>query len=158
MLVWIIFIAVISIFLAVDLGVFNKEAHVISTKEASKFTALWVSIALAFSGVIYWLYSGNHIENPTNLTPTDATLKYVTGYLIELSLSIDNIFVIAVIFKSFAIPQKFQHRVLFWGILGALVMRGLMIWLGVELVQKFSWMFYVLGAFLIILGTSAGSR
>jgi len=149
MLVWGIFIAVILIFLALDLGVFNRTPHIISTKEATKWTAIWVTISFLFSGVIYWLYSSGLIANSDNLTPTDATIKYITGYLIELSLSVDNIFVIAVIFTSFKIPQKYQHRVLFWGILGAIVFRALMIFFGIMLINKFSFTTYVFGAFLI---------
>lgn len=149
MLVWGIFIAVILIFLALDLGVFNRTPHIISTKEATKWTAIWVTISLLFSGVIYWLYSTNIINNVDGLTPTNATLKYITGYLIELSLSVDNIFVIAVIFSSFKIPLKYQHRVLFWGILGAIIFRGLMIYFGVMLINKFSWMTYIFGLFLL---------
>ena len=135
--------------LALDLGVFNKTPHIISTKEASKWTAIWVSLSLAFSGVIYWLYGTDYIANPNGLTQTGAALKFVTGYLIELSLSVDNIFVIAIIFASFKIPQKYQHRVLFWGILGAIIFRGLMISFGVVLINKFSWTTYLFGAFLI---------
>jgi tellurite resistance protein TerC len=149
MTVWIIFLIAISIFLALDLGVFNKNPHIISSKEASKWTILWVTLSFMFSGVIYLLYSGGYIENPTNLKPTDASLKYITGYLIELSLSADNIFVIAIIFSSFKIPQKYQHRVLFWGIIGAIIFRGLMIFLGVALINRFEWIIYVFGAFLI---------
>lgn len=149
MLVWGIFITVILIFLALDLGVFNRTPHIISTKEATKWTAIWVTISLLFSGVIYWLYLSNNIDNPDNLSATNATLKYVTGYLIELSLSVDNIFVIAVIFTSFKIPLKYQHRVLFWGILGAIIFRALMIFFGVLLINKFSFTTYVFGAFLI---------
>jgi tellurite resistance protein TerC len=125
---------------------------VISTKEASAWTAVWVSVAIAFSGVIYLLYGSDLVQNPTDLTPINAAVKYLTGYLIELSLSIDNIFVIAVIFKSFKIPQKFQHRVLFWGILGAIVFRALTILFGVGLINRFDWMIYVFGAFLIYTG------
>lgn len=149
MLVWTAFLALIFIFLALDLGVFNKNPHIISSKEAGRWTALWVTLSFLFSGVVYWLYQNGHVDNPTNLTAADALTKYITGYLIELSLSIDNIFVIAVIFSSFRIPQKYQHRVLFWGILGAIVFRGIMIWFGVLLIQKFTWMTYVFGAFLI---------
>ncbi|WP_372792471.1 TerC family protein [Lutibacter sp.] len=149
MLVWGIFIAFILLFLALDLGVFNKTPHIISTKEASVWTGIWVLISLLFSGIIYWLYSTNVINNVDNLSPTNATLKYITGYLIELSLSIDNIFVIAVIFTSFKIPLKYQHRVLFWGILGAIVFRAFMIFFGVILIKKFSFTTYVFGAFLI---------
>ncbi|QNJ98768.1 TerC family protein [Constantimarinum furrinae] len=149
MIVWGIFIAVIILFLALDLGVFNRKAHVIKTKEAAIWTSIWVTIGLGFSGLIYWLFAEGLVENPTGLSPNTALLKYITGYLIELSLSIDNVFVIAVIFSSFGIPEKYQHRVLFWGILGALVFRGLMIVFGVTLINKFDWIIYVFGAFLL---------
>lgn len=149
MIIWIIFVTLILIFLALDLGVFNRTPHIISTKEASIWTGIWVTISFLFSGVIYWLYSGNIIDNVDNLTATDAVLKYITGYLIEISLSIDNIFVIAVIFASFKIPLKYQHRVLFWGILGAIVFRALMIFFGVILIKKFSFTTYVFGVFLL---------
>ena len=150
MIVWILFLVAVFIFLALDLGVFNKTPHIISSKEAGKWTALWVSLSFAFSGVIYWLYNIGYIENPDQLTPGDAVVKYITGYLIELSLSVDNIFVIAVIFASFRIPQKYQHRVLFWGIMGAIVFRGLMIMFGVMLINRFHWATYVFGIFLIL--------
>lgn len=149
MIVWILFLAVIFIFLALDLGVFNKTPHIISSKEAGIWTGVWVTLSFAFSGVVNLLYSNELIANPTGIKPSEATIKYITGYLIELSLSIDNIFIIAVIFASFKIPQKYQHRVLFWGILGAIVFRGLMIFFGVVLINKFSWMTYLFGAFLL---------
>lgn len=149
MIVWIIFLAAIVLFLALDLGVFNKTPHIISTKEASKWTAIWVILSFLFSGVIYWLYANTYISNPDKLKPAAASIKYITGYLIELSLSVDNIFVIAIIFSSFKIPQKYQHRVLFWGIMGAIVFRGLMIYFGVLLINKFSWTTYIFGVFLI---------
>lgn len=149
MTVWIIFIASILLFLALDLGVFNKNPHVISSKEAGVWTAIWVTLSFVFSGVVYWLYQNAYISNPEQYTPTIASMKFITGYLIELSLSVDNIFVIAVVFSSFRIPQKYQHRVLFWGILGAIVFRGLMIFFGVILINKFSWMTYVFGVFLL---------
>ena len=151
MLIWGIFIAFIIIFLALDLGVFNRTPHIIKTKEAAIWTGIWVTVALAFSGVIYWLFTDPGLyANPENYTPNEAILKYITGYLIELSLSIDNVFVIAVIFSSFAIPAKYQHEVLFWGILGAIVFRALMILFGVALINKFDWIVYVFGAFLLI--------
>jgi len=149
MWVWILFIALVIVFLALDLGVFHKNEHVIKSKEAGIWTAVWVSVALGFSGVIYWLFSSGLVANPTDLTPNNAVLKYVTGYLIELSLSIDNVFVIAVIFSAFKIPPLYQHRVLFWGILGAIVFRGLMIVFGVALITKFEWIIYVFGVFLL---------
>ena len=148
-MIWVLFISMIIVFLAIDLGIFNRDAHVISMKEASYWTSLWVTIALSFTGVIYYIYTQGLVANPTVLTPKDAAINYVTGYLIELSLSIDNIFVIAVIFSSFKIPLKYQHRVLFWGILGAIIFRALMILFGVALINRVSWMIYVFGVFLI---------
>jgi len=149
MIVWITFLATVFLFLALDLGVFNKTPHIITTKEASKWTAIWVTLSFLFSLVIYWLYGNNYISNPDGLKPAAASIKYITGYLIELSLSVDNIFVIAIIFSSFKIPQKYQHRVLFWGIMGAIIFRGLMIYFGVLLINKFSWTTYLFGLFLI---------
>ncbi len=149
MFIWTLFIVLILIFLALDLGIFNKEDHIIKTKEASIWTMVWVTIALAFSAIIYWLFSAELIENPTGLTPDNAVLKYLTGYLIELSLSIDNVFVIAVIFSAFKIPPIYQHRVLFWGILGAIVFRAIMIFFGVALISQFDWIIYLFGVFLI---------
>lgn len=148
-MVWIIFISVVCILLAIDLGVFNRKAHEISYKEAAKWTTLWVTLSLLFSGVIYWLYQDNHIANPENYTPKQAFWKYIQGYLLELSLSVDNIFVIAVIFRSFSIPKMYQHRVLFWGIIGAIVFRALMILFGIWLINKVDWVTYIFGAFLI---------
>lgn len=147
--VWVFFLLGIFFFLALDLGVFNRKAHIISVREASLWTAIWVTLSIMFSGAIYWLYANGIVDNVDVLKPMDASLKYITGYLIELSLSVDNIFVIAVIFGSFNIPQKYQHRVLFWGILGAIVFRALMIFFGVALIKKFSFTTYIFGAFLI---------
>ncbi|WP_035670739.1 TerC family protein [Flavobacterium sp. 83] len=149
MLVWISFLAAVLLFLSLDLGVFNKTPHIISSKEAGKWTAIWVTLSFLFSGVIYWLYGNNYISNPDGLKPIAASMKFITGYLIELSLSVDNIFVIAIIFSAFKIPKKYQHRVLFWGILGAILFRGLMIYFGVLLINKFSWTTYLFGAFLV---------
>jgi tellurite resistance protein TerC len=149
MIIWISFFVIIVIILALDLGVFNKTPHIISSKEATKWTVIWITISFLFAGVIYWIYGNGYIENPDQLKPLAASLKYITGYLIELSLSIDNIFVIAIIFSAFKIPQKYQHRVLFWGILGAIFFRGLMIYFGVLIINKFAWTTYLFGAFLI---------
>ena len=149
MWIWVSFIFLIVIFLALDLGVFNKTDHVIKAKEASIWTTVWVTVALSFSMVIYWLFSSGLIDNPTDLSPGNAVLKYITGYLIELSLSVDNVFVIAVIFSAFQIPPIYQHRVLFWGILGAIVFRALMIIFGVTLITQFHWIIYVFGIFLL---------
>lgn len=148
-MIWALFILMIIAFVAIDLGVFNKTPHVISVKEASIWTAIWVSLALLFSIVVYYIYKHGLVSNIQHLSPGDALLTYITGYLVELSLSIDNIFVIAVIFASFKIPMKYQHRVLFWGILGAIIFRGIMILFGVVLINRFSWMIYLFGIFLL---------
>lgn len=150
MVIWIVFIVFVLIALALDLGVFNRTPHVIKPKEAGIWTGIWVLSALLFTGIIYLSFQNNWLENPTNLTANEAVLKYITGYLIELSLSVDNIFIIAVIFSSFAIPPKYQHEVLFYGVLGAIVFRALMIVFGVTLINNFSWIIYVFGAFLIL--------
>ena len=149
MTLWLIFIAFIVVALALDLGVFNRSPHEIKTKEATIWTIVSVTVAVLFSGVIYLAFENKWIDNPTNLTPTNAVVKYITGYLIELSLSVDNIFLIALIFSSFQIAKKYQHEVLFYGVLGAIVFRALMIIFGVALITKFDWIIYVFGAFLI---------
>ncbi len=149
MIIWLVFLALIAILLALDLGVFHKSSHEVSTREALRWTALWVTISLLFSGVIYWLYSEEMIDNIDRLSPENAVLKYITGYIIEYSLSLDNIFVIAVIFSYFKIPRQYQHRVLFWGILGAVLFRGLMIVMGVVLIHQFKWMTLVFGLILL---------
>ncbi len=147
MLLWSIFIVFILFLLALDLGVFNRDNHVPSTREALRWTSLWAAVGVSFAVVVYYLYE-NHMGT-RDLTGGDAVLKYLSGYLVELSLSMDNVFVMALIFKYFKIPQQFQHRVLFWGILGALVFRGIMIGAGVWLMEQFQWMMYIFGAILI---------
>ncbi|GLB51887.1 membrane protein [Neptunitalea chrysea] len=149
MIVWIVFIALILVFLALDLGVFNKNAHVVSNKEAALWTVVWVSVALLFSLGIFFIYKYELIKNVEGLSASRAMIKYITGYLIELSLSVDNIFIIAVIFSSFKVPHKYQHRVLFWGIIGAILFRASMILFGVTLINKFEWLTYIFGGFLL---------
>lgn len=148
-MLWIIFLSLIAAALALDLGVFNKRPHVVSTREALSWTTLWVSLSLLFSGVVWLAYRNQWMESNDGLRPGGAVLTYITGYLIELSLSMDNIFVIAVIFKYFGVPKIYQHRVLFWGILGAVVFRAIMIVLGVALINQFSWMTFVFGLLLL---------
>ncbi|MET0397683.1 MAG: TerC family protein [Longimicrobiaceae bacterium] len=126
--------------LALDLGVFHKEAHEVSMKEAAGWSALWVSLALVFNFGIY------------RFMGPQAGLEFLTGYLIEKALSVDNIFVIVLIFSYFQVPPRYQHRVLFWGILGALLMRGGMIAAGAVLIERFHWIIYVFGAFLVFTG------
>ena len=141
---WAGFVAVVLVFLALDLGVFHRDARVVKFKEALGWTALWFALAFLFAFVLGpVLFPGWGKEE---------TLEFITGYIIELSLSMDNVFVIALIFTYFAVPLQYQHRVLFWGILGALLMRGAMIWLGTELITHFHWLLYVMGGFLVVTG------
>jgi len=148
-MIWILFSILILTLLAIDLMVLHKKGQTISHRKAAIETSLWVSVAFLFGGVIYALYDGGLVNNPENLTGTSAFIKYVTGYLVELSLSVDNLFVIAVIFTSFKIPAKNQHLVLFWGILGAVFFRAVLIGVGVLLIHQISWMTYVFGFFLL---------
>jgi tellurite resistance protein TerC len=155
---WIIFIAFILIMLALDLGVFHRKAHVVEFKESLIWSAVWITMGLAFGAYVYYAYETRAFGLGTAVDAVDGTLndgsaalvKYLTGYVIEKSLSVDNIFVIAMIFGFFAVPPLYQHRVLFWGILGALLMRGIMIGVGAALIAKFHWVLYVFAALLIV--------
>lgn len=138
---WALFIALILVFLALDIGVFHRHAHVVGFREAFLWTGLWISLAMAF---------GFGVLRP--MRGEKEALEFVTGYLLELSLSMDNVFVIALIFAYFQIPAQYQHRVLFWGVLGAIVMRGFMIGVGVALISWLTWILYVLGAFVLYTG------
>ncbi len=151
---WIGFVALITFFLALDLGVFNRKAHVPGIRESLGWTMFWVAMALLFNVAIYFMYEHHlfHIgqdHGQNVLSGAQAAKMFFTGYLIEKSLSLDNIFVIGVIFTYFAVPRIYQHRVLFWGIFGALVMRAVMILLGVALIQMFHWILYIFGGILI---------
>src|SRR5262245_45649692 len=156
--IWIGFILFVLLLLALDLGVFHRKAHVVQVKEALAWSAVWIAIALLFSIFVYYGYEHSWMGLGTKPDPVDgqvndgsrAVVKYLTGYVVEKSLSVDNIFVIAMIFAFFAVPAMYQHRVLFWGIIGALVMRGLMIGIGAALIARFQWILYLFGAFLII--------
>jgi tellurite resistance protein TerC len=141
---WAGFVSAVLIFLAFDLGVFHRKAHEVRFGEALLWTGVWFSLALIFG----FFLAGAVVEN----WGREEAVEFVTGYIIELSLSMDNVFVIALIFAYFAVPLRFQHRVLFWGILGALLMRGLLIWMGATLISRFHWMLYVLGGFLLFTG------
>jgi tellurite resistance protein TerC len=156
--IWSGFILFVLAMLALDLGVFHRKAHAVSMREALGWSAVWVALGLAFTIVVYfgyehhWLGLGS-IADAVDGVVNDgrsAAVKYLTGYVIEKSLSVDNIFVIAMIFGFLAVPALYQHRVLFWGILGALVMRGVMIAIGAELVARYHWVLYVFGVFLIV--------
>ncbi|HVL65639.1 MAG TPA: TerC family protein [Vicinamibacterales bacterium] len=138
--VWIVFNVCILAMLALDLFVFHRDAHAVRAREAAAWSAVWVALALVFNVVLY------HASGP------EPALAFLTGYLIEKALSVDNIFVFVLLFSYFQVPAKYQHRVLFWGILGALVMRGAMIAAGAWLIQEFHWILYVFGAFLVLTG------
>jgi tellurite resistance protein TerC len=137
---WVGFNAFVLAMLAIDLFVFHKEAHEVRAGEAAAWSLVWIALALLFGAGVY------------RFMGRDASLEYFTGYLIEKSLSIDNIFVFVLIFSFFSVPARYQHRVLFWGILGALLMRGAMIAAGAYLIQQFHWIIYVFGAFLVFTG------
>jgi len=141
---WVVFVLSILFFLALDLGVFHRRAHVVRFHEALIWTSVWVSVTLVSAFVVAPLTVDSWGRRETE--------EFLTGYLTELSLSMDNVFVIALIFTYFGVPLQYQHRVLFWGILGALIMRGLMIGLGVALISRFNWMLYLLGGFLVVTG------
>lgn len=164
------FVFLILVLLALDLGVFHRKAHVVSIKEALAWSGFWIALGLAFTVFIYigyehhWLGLGltpdmmtisPQVVDGVGIVYNDgysAAVKYVTGYLVEKSLAVDNIFVIAMVFAFFAVPALYQHRVLFWGIVGALVMRGVMIAVGTQLLREFAWIIYVFGGFLILTG------
>ncbi len=137
---WIGFTAFVLVMLALDLGVFHRKAHAVTIREATIWSLVWVTLSLLFNAILYFF------RGP------DAAVQFFTGYLIEKSLSVDNIFVFALLFGYFAVPKDDQHRVLFWGILGALVLRAVFIFAGTALIASFHWILYVFGAFLIFTG------
>lgn len=144
LLQWIVFNVFVIIMLALDLGVFNKTPHEVKPKEALLWTVIWIAQALVFNiGLYYW-------------QGAEPALQFLTGYVIEKSLSVDNIFVFLVIFSYFRVEAQYQHKVLFWGIIGALVMRGIFIAVGVALLEKFDWIIYVFGGFLVLTGIKFG--
>jgi len=163
--IWASFVAFVLLLLALDLGVFHRKAHVVSVREALGWSVVWITLGLAFSLFVYHGYENSWRGLGTTPDAVDrspefpegrlndgrsALVKYLTGYVVEKSLSVDNVFVIAMIFAFLAVPPLYQHRVLFWGILGALVLRGAMIAVGARLIAEFSWILYVFGAFLIL--------
>ena len=134
------FILFVLVMISIDLGLFHRKSHAVKTKEAFIWCAVWVSLALLFNAGVYHYRGGQ------------AGVEFLTGYLIELSLSLDNLFVFLLIFSFFRVPKHHQHSVLYWGILGALVMRAIMIMTGIALINKFHWIIYVFGAFLVFTG------
>lgn len=137
---WVGFAVFVLCMLSLDLGLFNRKAHVVGYKEAGVWSAVWVTLALLFACGVWWFLG------------QEEALEFVAGYLVELSLSVDNLFVFLLVFSYFKVPPKYQHRVLFWGVLGALVMRIVMILVGAALIDRFHWIIYVFGAFLIYTG------
>jgi len=137
---WAGFIAFVIVMLALDLGVFHRKAHEVGFREALAWSAVWIGLALVFNAGVWWTFG------------SQSGIEFLTGYLIEKSLSIDNIFVFVVIFAALGIPAIHQHRVLFWGILSALLLRAAMIFAGVELLARFHWLIYLFGGFLIVTG------
>ncbi len=143
---WVGFVAFVLAMLSLDLGVFHRKAHEVRPKEAATWTLVWVSLALVFAGGLFYFFG------------QEVGLTFLTGYVIEESLSVDNIFVIVLIFEYFRVPKSCQHRVLFYGILGALVMRGIFIGLGAVLIARFEWILYVFGAMLVITGIRMATK
>ncbi|WP_374553983.1 TerC family protein [Aquitalea pelogenes] len=137
---WLMFMGIVAALLVFDLGVLNKDDHEIGVRESLKLSAFYIAIGLAFGGWVWWYRGG------------DAGMQYLTGYLVEKSLSMDNIFVMSLIFSGMAVPRLYQHRVLFWGILGVIVLRALMIGLGAVLVAEFKWVLVLFGLFLLLTG------
>lgn len=137
---WVTFGMIVAVMLAIDLGFFNRKAHQQTLREAAVWSAVWIGLALVFNVGVFFLFGGQK------------GMEFLAAYLIEKSLSVDNIFVFVAIFSYFTVKPAFQHRVLFWGILGALVMRGLFIWGGLALIHQFHWVIYVMGAFLVLTG------
>ncbi len=140
LLLWIGFSVFLIIMLALDLGVFHKESHVVEFREAMIWSGIWVGLAVLFNiGVFFYFGEVKGLE-------------FMTGYLVEKSLSVDNVFVIALIFTYFSVPRQYQHRVLFWGVIGALIMRAILIAVGATLIREFAWIIYIFGAFLVFTG------
>ena len=160
---YVIFIGIVLAFLALDLGVFHRDAHEVTIKEATIWSIIWLSCGVAFSGLVYFAYNAHWLGlgvdtpmytdkgiEPGLVDGATAAKQYLTGYIVEKSLAMDNIFVIAIIFTYFAIPNKYQHRVLFWGIIGALLMRGAMIAVAGALVANYMWVLIIFGLFLLV--------
>jgi len=147
---WIGFNLFVLGLLALDLGVFHQKAHKVSIKEATIWSIVWITLSMLFNLAIYFFWE--KVAPASSYSNSEAALAFFTGYLLEKSLSVDNIFVFVLIFTFFAVPAKYQHRVLFWGIIGALIMRGTLIIVGAALLKEFHWIIYIFGAFLIFTG------
>lgn len=137
---WIGFVVFLALMLAIDLGIFHRKSHTVTFKESLGWTLVWIMLAMIFAGIVYY-WKGS-----------EKAIEFITGYVIELSLSVDNLFIFILVFSYFHVPQQYQHKVLFWGILGALVMRVIFIFAGVALISKFHWIIYVFGVIIIVSG------
>jgi tellurite resistance protein TerC len=137
---WLGFAALVTVMLAVDLGIFHRKAHEVRPREALVWTGVWVALAFVFNGFVWWKFG------------EQAGQEFLTGYALEKALSVDNLFVIYAVFTAFAVPPQHQHRILFWGIVGAIVMRAAMVFAGSSLLQTFHWLFFVFGGFLVVTG------
>jgi len=149
---WIIFNLFVLAMLALDLGVFHRHAHTVRLKEAIGWSVFWIVLALLFNLGLYWIWP----DGQGGYTPSQAGLAFFTGYIIKRALSIDNIFVFVVLFAYFQVPSHYHHKVLFWGILGAMILRAVFIFAGVALIEKFHWTIYIFGVFLIFTGVKMG--
>ena len=147
---WVLFNVFVLAMLALDLGVFHRQKHVVGFREAISWTVVWIALAGVFAVLIYFF--GHTMTGHHNRPNSELSLEFVTGYLIEESLSVDNLFVFLVIFRYFAVPRRFQHEILLWGVVGALVMRGIFILVGIKLLNSFEWIIYVFGAILTYSG------
>lgn len=147
---WIGFLLFVFAMLAIDLGVFHRKAHAVSMREAASWSVVWIGLALLFNLGIYFFW--RQMVPESAYSNSEASIVFLTAYIIEKSLSVDNIFVFVMLFTYFAVPAALQHRVLFWGVLGALVMRGVLIFAGTALIREFEWVLYIFGAFLIFTG------
>lgn len=145
---WILLNLFIVAMLALDLGVFQRRAHAVSVREAAVWSGVWVFLSLSFNVLLYWMWP----EELSGTSRGQAAMDFFTGYVIEKALSVDNIFVFVLIFRYFKVAPRYQHRVLFWGVLGAMVMRAVFIAAGVTLIEKFEFVIYILGAFLVLTG------
>ena len=159
--VWLAFITIVAIILAVDLGLFHKEAHEVSLKESAVLAGICMTLGVAFSAVVWWLYYHGYAQSLDDDIAKAATASdrawtawelYLTGWIVEQTLAFDNVFVMSMIFTYFAVPAKYQHRVLFYGILGVIVLRAIMIGVGAALIQQFHWVLYLFSAFLLVTG------
>ena len=147
-LFWVLFHVFVFAMLTLDLGVFHRKVRVIPFREAAAWTAMWIALAAIFALLIYFF--GHAMTGRLHRATRVLSLEFITGYVVEEALSVDNLFVFLLLFRYFGVPGEYQHKVLFWGILGALVLRGTMIGLGTALIRKFEWALYVLAAFLVV--------